>query len=142
MIYTEPTRPTADGKFKAKAFIVEGAEEMQDWVGFLPQTEDLPTTHEHYVVHRKETRNDRVLTIIEVEVREKAKPANSAIVIGDPPATATSGSIAASLPVESDNLNALGSDQLEVAAAVAGAPFDPAAPPARNVAEIRRAKKK
>lgn len=114
-IYTEPA--AASGKYKSKKFIIEGAKEMQDWAGFLPATDDLPTTHEHFVTHSIEDRNGHPLTIVEVGVREKK--------------------IATSRP-EPDELNAMDDKELETESVRRGViDYPKGASKAKRVAAIR-----
>lgn len=92
-------------KYAAVVLIMESAKEMQQFAKALPATVDLPTTHEHYIEHRVETRGERPVTVIEVGVRPKTTV--------HPLATS-------SAPAEPDSLNAMDDATLEVEAAAAG----------------------
>jgi hypothetical protein len=117
----DPDRPTEDGKYSIRTFIAESAKEMQEAAKALPETADLPTTHEHYVRHFRRERNGVELSCIEVGVRPKA---------GAAPAQ------------EPDGLNQFDDAQLEVEAAKAGVKDYPKGQSkAKRIAVIREARK-
>ncbi len=91
-------RPGDDG-YTVRTLIMESAKEGQEWTKCLPSTEDLPTTHEHFIAHKQlaDGRN-----VIEIGVRRK-------------PQTAADKPIA-----EPDKLNSLSEPALETEAARKG----------------------
>ncbi len=56
-----------------QTFIEESANDIQQSSKYLPNTDDLPTTHEHYVRREQEVRNGQTLSILKVGVRLKAE---------------------------------------------------------------------
>lgn len=120
----EPSTPV-DGGYETAPFIMESAKELQQFAKFLPDTAELPTTHEHFV----ETRTDaRGLTIKYVGVREKAVRLDA---LANAP-----------LP-EADGLNAMSDADLETVAAKVGVTNYPRkAGKSQRVAAIREARAK
>lgn len=77
-------KPTTDGKYKTRTYILESQKEGQEVQGFAPSTDDLPETHEHYVRHFTEIVNDRELMMVEIGVRPKTvQPAKASDGLND-----------------------------------------------------------
>ncbi len=95
---SDPQTKTADGLYAVKKFIIESSKDLQNVNQYLPPTDELPVTHEHYVRHYVEDRNGKPLKIVEVSVRPKASAPT----------------------VASDGLDRLDEPNLEDAAAKAG----------------------
>src|SRR2546428_2888545 len=104
MASRETPKPTEDAAYETCSWVIESRAERQAWTKFLPDTTDLPSTHEHFVRHFTEERNGCEVMLIEVGVRRK----QAAHLPLHPPTT------------EADGLNAMDDATLETEAARVG----------------------
>ena len=119
----EPIIKTGDG-YATRKHIIEGDKELQETLLYLPDTRNLPTTHEIFVEHAKEERNKQILRTVTIGVRRKAsapvqapQTAEASILPVEDAAPATPPAPAPTS--EPDNLNDLDDAALELEAAKA-----------------------
>lgn len=70
-IYTEPVSVDSDGITCRKPFIMNSAEEGQDWMKFAPPTDKLPPGFEHHIEHVPVQKGQATLMGVLIGIRRK-----------------------------------------------------------------------